>query len=95
MSLRFTRRALRHLDQVRGHIAPHDPAAANRVIARIRSSIEGLERHPLRGRVGRVAGTRELVVPGTPYVVPYRVAGDAIEVLAVLHGARAWPRSGF
>lgn len=95
MKLRFTRRSLRHLERVRAHIAPHDPVAANRVIARIHQAIAGLCRHPQRGRIGRVHGTRELVVSGTPYVVPYRVTADAIEVLAVMHGARAWPRLGF
>jgi plasmid stabilization system protein ParE len=44
------------------------------------------------GRPGRVAGTRELVVPGTPYVIPYRVRSDRIEVIAVFHGRQKWPK---
>lgn len=36
-------------------------------------------------------GTRELVITGTPYLVPYRVVGDVIVILRVLHGARQWP----
>ncbi len=36
-------------------------------------------------------GTRELVVTGTPYIVPYRVKGQEVEVLRVYHGARHWP----
>jgi toxin ParE1/3/4 len=43
------------------------------------------------GRPGRVAGTRELVTAGTPYIVPYRVAGDAVQIITVLHGAQNWP----
>jgi plasmid stabilization system protein ParE len=45
------------------------------------------------GRPGRVPGTRELVVAGTPYVVAYRVAASQIDVLAVIHAARRWPQT--
>jgi toxin ParE1/3/4 len=43
------------------------------------------------GRPGRVPGTRELVIPNTPFIVPYRVVGNTIQVLRILHGARPWP----
>lgn len=43
------------------------------------------------GRLGRVHGTRELVIPGTPLLIAYRVRKDGIRILAVLHGARRWP----
>jgi toxin ParE1/3/4 len=43
------------------------------------------------GRKGRVAGTREFIV--SPFVVAYRVKKDAIEVMAIIHGARRWPDS--
>jgi len=43
------------------------------------------------GRPGRVDGTREFVVAGTPYIIPYRVRGETVELLAVMHGARRWP----
>jgi toxin ParE1/3/4 len=36
--------------------------------------------------------SRELVVTGTPFVVAYRVNGESIQILAVLHGARKWPK---
>ena len=42
--------------------------------------------HPSLGRAGRVPGTRELVVPDTPYLVPYRVRGMRIEILRIFHG---------
>ncbi|MGC5780062.1 type II toxin-antitoxin system RelE/ParE family toxin [Methylobacterium sp. NFXW15] len=93
MKIRITRRALRHLDEVRAYIAVDNPAAANKTIARLREAINGLTLYPERGRPGRIVGTRELVVSGTPYIVPYRLTGDAIDILAVLHGARAWPGS--
>ena len=43
-----------------------------------------------RGRV-REGGRRELVIRQTPYLVPYRIRGECIEVLAVLHGRQRWP----
>lgn len=93
MILRYTRRAVRDLDQAYAFIALDNPAAARRVAASLRAAIEGLRQFPERGRIGRVTGTRELVVPRTPFIVAYRVAGDAIDVLAVIHAARSWPLS--
>ena len=55
-------------------------------------TVELLAQHPALGRPGRVEGTRELVVPDTPYLVPYRVRGHAVEILRVFHGARKWPK---
>lgn len=46
--------------------------------------------HPEIGRLGRVSGTRELVVAGTPYIFVYRVKAT-IEILTILHTARKWP----
>jgi addiction module RelE/StbE family toxin len=91
--LRFTRRALRHLGEVRAYVAVHNPAAANELVARIARAIDALLEHPERGRPGRVETTRELVVGGTPYIVAYRIRGETIDVLAILHGARAWPEA--
>lgn len=53
--------------------------------------VEGLQRFPESGRLGRVEGTRELVVDRTPYIAAYRIAGDTVRILRVLHGAREWP----
>lgn len=51
-----------------------------------------LVKNPNVGRLGRVSGTRELVVSRTPYIVVYRV-GARVEILAIIHGARDWPES--
>ncbi|MFB2897343.1 type II toxin-antitoxin system RelE/ParE family toxin [Aerosakkonemataceae cyanobacterium BLCC-F50] len=45
------------------------------------------------GRPGRIPGTKELVVTRTPFILPYRVQGEQIEILAVIHAARQWPES--
>lgn len=58
---------------------------------RILASIDILERYPNAGRNGRVEGTRELVVAGTPFIVYYRIREGRVEILSVLHGSRKWP----
>ena len=78
-------------DRDRSYIAEDDPSAASRLINRIESTVLVLKQHSEAGRVGRVHGTRELVITGSPFVVPYRVRGNAIEILAVIHGARNGP----
>ena len=77
------------------HAKPEDnPAAARRVALRIVETVEQqLPDNPHLGRPGRVPGTRELVIPRTPYIVPYRVHRNALEILRVYHGARRWPES--
>ena len=58
-----------------------------------RRAIRQLEENPRLGRVGRVEETRELVVIRFPYVVAYRDVEDEIQVLSVVHSARARPTS--
>ncbi|MBK9169933.1 MAG: type II toxin-antitoxin system RelE/ParE family toxin [Bryobacterales bacterium] len=50
-------------------------------------------RHPGIGRPGRVPTTRELVVPGTPYLIPYRVHDRQVELIGIFHGRQKWPMS--
>jgi toxin ParE1/3/4 len=77
---------------LRAHIAEDNPAAAKRVALHILHCVEGLlAQHPKLGAPGRVPGTRELVIPKTPYIVPYRVRGSRIEIARVYHSARRWP----
>ncbi len=45
------------------------------------------------GRLGRIPGTRELVVAETAFIVPYRVRDATVEILAVFHGSRQWPKA--
>ncbi len=52
-----------------------------------------LKDHPKIGRIGRVAGTFELVIPGIPYVVPYRIRNQEVQILTVYHTSRKWPES--
>lgn len=88
MILRYKRRALRDIEKIHDFIAQHDADAAKRVVRRIQHSIARLAFLPLSGRPGVVSGTRLVVVPGLPYVAIYRVHGEAVEIIAILHTAR-------
>lgn len=92
MRVKWLRTALRNLDEEATHIATDDPAAARLVVNRVLEAVQALATQPALGRPGRVPGTRELVVLRTRYIVPYRVRGDAIEILRVFHTSRRPPR---
>jgi addiction module RelE/StbE family toxin len=78
-------------DAIFDYIEADSPQAAVNVDERIRAQVEGLLQFPESGRPGRVAGTRESVIDRTPYIAAYRIAGDTVRVLRILHGAREWP----
>jgi toxin ParE1/3/4 len=92
MRIDWTARALRNLAEIREDIEIASPKGADTVGSRIAEAVETLEHSPHIGRLGRLLGTRELVVVGTPYIIPYRMRRERIELLAVLHGARKWPK---
>lgn len=72
-------------------IANHDPWAAIDMGDTIQAAVSRLADYPAIARTGRVAGIRELVVIGTPYIVVYRIEASAILILRVLHSAQRWP----
>jgi addiction module RelE/StbE family toxin len=91
MRIVWNGRAVLNLHHIREHIRLENPAAAEKVGARIDSAVTRLARFPESGRTGEVPGTRELVIPGLPYVVVYRMKADAVQILRVLHAKQKWP----
>ncbi len=89
--LEYASRYFRRLEDIRERIAADNPTAASRRIERIRAAVMLLAAAPALGRPGRVAGTRELVVPDTPYIVPYRVKGDVVQIITIFQGAQRRP----
>ena len=84
--------AIGDLAALRAYIEQDDPAAAQRVALHIIRNVETLlPNNPEMGRPGRVPGTRELVIPRTPFIVPYRLVGNTIQILRIFHSARRWP----
>lgn len=91
MRIRWLDEAISDLIEIRDYITNDKPQAAQAVASRIRKTVDLLKDQPGIGRPGRVEGTKELIIPGLPYIIPYRVKANIIEILRVLHTARKWP----
>ena len=92
MTIIWSDEALDDLSSLRSYISKDSPKAAQRMALTIISAVENLlADNSELGRAGRVPGTRELVIPRTPYVIPYRVASGTVQILRVYHRARRWP----
>lgn len=93
MRLTWSAFALADRDGIFTYIEAVNPSAAVLIDERIVATIRRLIDFPASGRIGRIAGTRELVINGTPYIVAYAVTETTIRILRVLHGAQEWPDS--
>ena len=91
MIVRWTKSASEDLQQITRHIRKNNPGAARHVAKTIFDAANALDTFPQRGRVGRVSGTREWVVPGWPYILVYQITDHAVEILRIYHGAQDWP----
>ena len=75
------------------YIAQEDPGAAAKVYAHIRERVAALAEQPGLGRPGRIFGTRELVIEKYPYIVPYRIEDNEVQILRVFHTSRRPPKT--
>lgn len=91
MRIRWTRRALANLDAAVGYVAADSPGAAKKVAQKIWDSVQLLTAQPRLGRPGRVPGTRELAIPGLPFVVPYVEQDGVVVILRIMHTSMKWP----
>jgi toxin ParE1/3/4 len=91
MKVVWSRRAIRHLVHLREFIEKDSEQNAALAVARILKAVDLLRSHPDMGRSGRVLGTRELLVPETPFIIPYRVRHERLELIAIFHGRQKWP----
>lgn len=85
--------AFSDLRHVENYIREHNPRSAFKIAQKIKQATGRLADFPGSGRPGRVPNTRELVVPGTRYIVPYTVIDNEVRIIAVMHAARRWPES--
>ena len=92
MHVKWLRVAKNNLDTEVEYIAQEDYGTAIQIYAYIMERVLGLAQHPHAGRQGRVFGTRELVIDRYPYIIPYRVKGEALEILRVFHTSRKPPK---
>lgn len=91
MRIVWTELARQDLRSIFEYIAEENPHAARALLNEIKERVLLLQSNPQIGRLGRVEGTRELVLTGTRYILPYRIREQQIQILAVFHDARQWP----
>lgn len=92
MNLVWSIEALDDLENLHAYIAKDSPKAARATALAVIAAVETLLlENPHIGRAGRVSGTREFVVPHTPFIAPYRIKDGDLQILRVYHGARRWP----
>ena len=91
-AIEWTEQATRQLDHVHDYIAlSNSEELATRIVMQIVTSVQQLTAFPMSGRSGRVSGTRELVVPNTPFIAVYAIDEERIVILALYHSAQHWP----
>ena len=92
MRVRWLRKARLNLDSIHAYVAQDNPQAATRVIQQIIDRVDDLAANPNldSSRLGRVAGTRELVIPPS-YIIPFRIKGEVLQVIRVFHTRQRWP----
>jgi toxin ParE1/3/4 len=88
MRIRWTPAAVADLQSIDAYLREHHPHYEHPTMRKLYDSILSLKEFPLRGRTGRVEGTRELLFPPLPYIAVYRVKDDAVEVLRIYHAAQ-------
>jgi len=91
MQVKWTRKALINLDDAVEYIAKDNVSASQKVAQKIWDNSQMLADQPGIGRPGRVANTRELVITGLPYILPYTEKGGVIFILRVIHASMKWP----
>lgn len=91
MEVIWFKSAIQDLVLAKEYIAKDNTNAAISTVQRIRDKVNLLSDQPSIGRLGRIPNTRELVIDKTPYILPYRVRDNKIEILRVLHSSRRWP----
>lgn len=92
MKVRWTISALHHLHEAYDYIHSDKPTAAIHMIDLIEAAANRLRLFPQLGKPSKRPKTRELAVPGTPFVLVYRVNLDTLEILALYHGAQNWQK---
>ncbi|MCL2029109.1 MAG: type II toxin-antitoxin system RelE/ParE family toxin [Deltaproteobacteria bacterium] len=93
MRVRWLRTAKNNLEAAAEFIARDDLEAAQKFYSYIRERADHLANNPNMGRPGRVFGTRELVIGGYPYIIPYRLKDGEVQILRVFHTSQKPPLS--
>ena len=91
MRIRWAPAAADDLEGIHSYLRENHPPFAHKTIRKLYDAARSLKQFPHRGRIGRVEGTRELVMAPLPYVIVYGMQEDTVQILRVIHGSRDWP----
>ena len=91
MRLEWSPSAIADLEAIQRCIAADDLGAAGQMRKRLEAAGARILTQPRMGRIGKLAGSRECVVPRNPYLLVYRLQADVVQILRVMHGAQRWP----
>lgn len=83
MQIKWLKKALINLEHSAEYLQEQNPQSARDFIKEVHELTELLKTNPAMGRPGRVFGTRELILQKFPYLIPYRVKDNCIEILRV------------
>ena len=90
LNLKWKATAIADLLAIVDYISDDNPDAAQALKDEIEAKTSRIPDNPQLYRVGRVDGTRELVVRPN-YIVVYAEDDSAVTILRVLHAAQQWP----
>jgi plasmid stabilization system protein ParE len=93
MKVHWSAASVKHLHEIAGYLQSESATGAISTRRRIRETVQRVGQMPYSGHTGRIDGTREAVVPRTPYIVTYRISAQAVEILGIWHSARQRPES--
>jgi toxin ParE1/3/4 len=85
MRLRWTPNAVEDLESIYAYLSKHRPIWAQSTIRLLYDAARSLRTMPDRGRAGKIAGTKELVLDRIPYLVIYQVTGQVVELIHIVH----------
>lgn len=92
MKVRWSAAAADDLEAITNYLFDKTPSNAARLVRKIFDASSNLKIFPNRGRVGKVEGTRELVLSSLPYVIVYQITGETLHIVRILHSAQDWPQ---
>jgi addiction module RelE/StbE family toxin len=91
MLVKWRPKARLELWNILDYIGDRNPIAAANLFDTIEQTTQALPEHPYLYRLGRVSGTREIVISPN-YIVIYRTTTDSIEIISVVHARQEYPQ---
>jgi plasmid stabilization system protein ParE len=80
----------KYIEQI-GYIALRNIEAAERIEAAVEGALDNVLAFPKIGRTGRVLGTFEYLIKNAPLIIVYKIHGEVITVLNILHTSQDYP----